>query len=246
MTRSFLSRARRVLPGLGGVLLVATAGLVLQAQPADRHNPLRAAYMRAHFDQAMQVHDAVVRGDLADAKRQAAALAQRSPDVPMPVGAEAFHGALTRSARQAAEASTLAEVADATATVLGTCGQCHKAMHVRATVPPASEVNVGGVVGHMLMHQRGTDALVEGLVAPSESQWVEGVRAFAAPKLEASEVPGRMRKTFDHGETDLAVLAGHMAQAHRTRDREELYGKVIGTCGSCHQKLARHGGPSRR
>lgn len=246
MTHPSSARARRLLPTLGVVLVSTTAGLVLQAQPADRHSPLRAAYMRAHFEQAMQLHDAVVRGDLPEARRAATALAQHSPDVPMPAGAQAFHGALTRGARQAADASTLAAAADATAMVLGTCGQCHKAMHVRATVPAADDVKVGGVVGHMLMHQRGADALVEGLVAPSDSQWGEGVRAFAAPKLEGSEVPGRMRRTFDHGETELAVLAGHMAQAHRTRDREELYGKVIATCGTCHQKLARHGGPSRR
>lgn len=228
------------------VLALATvaASLAGHAQTRDRHNPLRAAYMRAHFQQTMLLHDAVARGDLEAARREAATLAARSPDVPMPIGAAAFHGALTRSAREAANATTLEAAAQATAAVLGTCGQCHKAMEVRATVPAQGEIKVGGVVGHMLLHQRGADALLEGLVAPSESQWVEGVRAFAAPKLEADEVPGRMRRTFDHGETDLALLAGHMAQAHRTRDREELYGKVIATCGNCHRKLAPRGGPS--
>lgn len=244
MNRPHMSARGRWSVVVGALALTTAASLIGHAQPPDRHNPLRAAYMRAHFQQAMLMHDAVARGDLAGARREAATLAERSPDVPMPAGAEAFHGMLTRTAREAANAATLEAAAQGTASVLGICGQCHKAMHVRATVPPPPDVTVGGVVGHMQMHQRGSDALLEGLVAPSESQWVEGVRAFAAPKLDSREVPGRMRRTFDHGETELAVLAGHMAQAHRTRDREALYGKVLATCGSCHQKLARHGGPS--
>ena len=244
MTRALVILRRHWLVGVGAAALTALASLVTTAQTRDRYNPLRAAYMRAHFEQTMRLHDAVARGDLAAAKREAATLAERSPDVPMPVGAEAFHGALTRAARDAAAAPTLPAAAQATAAVLGTCGQCHKAMHVRAGVMPPADPRVGGLVGHMLLHQRGVDALLEGLVAPSDAQWEEGVRTFAAPKLHPSEVPGRMRRTFEHGETELAVLAGHMAQAHRTRDREELYGKVLATCGTCHQKLAKHGGPS--
>lgn len=244
MIHALVVLRRRWLVGLGIVSLTALASLVTSAQTRDRYNPLRAAYMRAHFEQTMRLHDAVARGDLAAAKREAATLAERSPDVPMPAGAEAFHGALTRAARQAAEATTLETAAQATASVLGTCGQCHKAMQVRAGVMPPADVKVGGLVGHMLLHQRGVDALLEGLVAPSDTQWGEGVRTFAAPKLDRSEVPGRMRRTFDHGETELAVLAGRMAQAHRTRDREALYGQVLATCGTCHQKLARHAGPS--
>lgn len=232
------------LVGLGVVALTALGSPVTPAQTSDRYNRLRAAYMRAHFEQAMRLHDAVARGDLPAARREAETLARRSPDIPMPAGAEAFLGALTRATRQAAEATTLQAAAQATASVLGTCGQCHKAMQVRAGVMPPADVEVGGLVGHMVLHQRGIDALLEGLVAPSDAQWGEGVRTFAAPKLDRTEVPARMRSTFDRGESDLAVLAGRMAQAHRTRDREALYGHVLATCGTCHQKLARHGGPS--
>lgn len=242
---TFVPLESLLLPALGAALLMTAAGHRVQTPSTDRYNPLRAAYMRAHFHQALLVHDAVARGDLPEAKRQAAVLAEHSPTVPMPVGADAFQGALTKAARDAAGANSLDQAAQGIAEVLGTCGQCHKAMNVRASVPASPDERVGGVVGHMLLHQRGADALLEGLVAPSESQWVEGVRAFAAPRVARNEVPGRMRRSFDHGETELASLAGHMAQAHRTRDRESLYGKVIATCGSCHQQLAPRGGPRR-
>jgi cytochrome c553 len=227
--------------GLIGGLEVVTG----YAQTSDRHNPIRAAYMRAHFNQAMLLHDAVARGDLARARAEATILADISPTVPMPPGAEAFQGALTQAAREAAVAATLDDAAHATATLLGICGQCHKANHVRATVPAGKDIRVGGLVGHMLLHQRGVDDLLEGLVAPSDSQWVEGVRVFASPKLDPHTVPGKMRKPMDHGETALAILAGHAAPAQRTRDRVQVYGQVIATCGNCHRTHGKFAGPDR-
>lgn len=226
-------------------MLAVAAGYRVQAQDQSRYNPLRAAYMRAHFNQAMAMHDAIARGDLAQAKAEATVLAQRSPTVPMPVGAEAFQGALTQAARDAANAPTLEAAAQSAATVLGICGQCHRAMRVRAAVPGSQDAKVGGLVGHMLLHQHGSDALVEGLVAPSESQWVEGVRTFASPRLESAEVPGRLRGRMRDGETAIATLAGRAAQAHRTRDRAEIYGTLLATCGGCHRSVGGDAGPRR-
>ena len=231
------------------VLLLAAAAHVrvqVHPQPPERHNPLRAAYMRTHFYQAMLLHDALARGDLEAARLEATRLAQHSPTVPMPVGAEAFRGALTRMAQRAAQATALPEAAQAAAAVLGTCGQCHRAMQVRAMPAIGTTIKVGGLVGHMLLHQHGSDALVEGLVAPSDSAWVEGVRTFAAPKLEPSAAPGKLRKQVAEGEATLAQLAGEAAQAQRTRDREVVYGRMLTTCGECHRTVSRHAGPDRR
>ena len=236
------------LPAVAAALLAGAAAVRTdaQSQATERHNPLRAAYMRAHFNQALLLHDAVARGNLDTAHVEATRLYQHSPTVPMPVGAEAFQGTLTQLARSASTAKTLDEAAQATAAILGTCGQCHKAMNARAPVPAGPDPKVGGLVGHMLLHQHGADALVEGLVAPSENAWVEGVRTFAAPKLASSEVPGKMRKQMSHGETDLALLAGQAAQAHRSRDREAIYGRMLATCGGCHKSVGKHAGPDRR
>jgi cytochrome c553 len=202
--------------------------------------------MRAHFNQILEMHDAIARGNLADAKAKAATVADATFGVPMPAGTKAFEGTLTQAAREVASAATLDVAAQATAKMLGTCGQCHKANNVRATVPPATSADVGGVVGHMLLHQHGLDALLEGIVAPSDSQWVEGVRTFASPKMESDMVPTKMRKKMDHGETELAVLAGHAAPAQRTHEREDIYGKFLATCGTCHATQARFAGPSRK
>ncbi|BCS33082.1 hypothetical protein TBR22_A23080 [Luteitalea sp. TBR-22] len=246
MRHVITSQRLRTLAALAALLLASVTGLRLQAQTTDRHNPVRAAYMRAHFSQVLEMHDAIARGNLADAKARAASVAEASFNTPMPAGSKAFEGTLTQAAKEVATAATLAVAAQATAKMLGTCGQCHKANNVRATVPPAAAADVGGVVGHMLLHQHGLDALLEGIVAPSESQWVEGVRTFASPKLESDTVPSKMRKKMEHGETDLAVLAGHAAQAQRTHEREEFYGQFLTTCGTCHATQARFAGPSRK
>lgn len=238
-----IGRQAWTLPAIAMVMLLAATGYQLQAQDASRHSPLRAAYMRAHFGQVMVMHDAIARGDLAGARAEAAILAEQSPSVPMPVGAAAFQGTLTRTAREAATAPTLASAAQSAAAMLGTCGQCHQAMQVRAAIPTRQDIKVGGLVGHMLLHQYGSDALIEGLVGPSDAQWGEGVRTFASPKLGDDAVPGRLAKRMREGETALAVLAGHAAQAHRTRERVDIYGRMLATCGECHRTQGRHAGP---
>jgi hypothetical protein len=201
--------------------------------------------MRAHFYQAMLLHDAVARGNLETARLEATRLKQDSATVPMPVGAEAFRGAIVRMATQASAATTLPEVAQLTAVILGTCGQCHRAMQVRAMPPLSTDIKVGGVVGHMLLHQHGSDAFVEGLVAPSDSAWTEGVRTFATQKLDSADAPAKFRKELAAAETTLAGLAGQAGQALGSRDREVAYGKVLATCGACHHMVSRSAGPDR-
>ena len=227
--------------------LLAWASLTAQVRPQspERHNPLRAAYMRAHFYQAMLLHDAVARGDLETARLEATRLQQHSATVPMPARAQAFQGAMTRMATQAAAATTVLEAARITAAILGTCGQCHRAMQVRAMPPLNTDIKVGGIVGHMLLHQHGSDALVEGLVAPSDSAWTEGVRTFATQKLDSADAPRKFRKELAAAEAQLAELAGQAAQAQGSRDREVVYGKVLATCGACHGMVSHSAGPDR-
>ena len=113
-------------------------------------------------------------------------------------------------------------------------------------MPPLStDIKVGGLVGHMLLHQHGSDALVEGLVAPSDSAWTEGVRTFATQKLDSAHAPAKFRKELAAAETTLAELAGQAAQAKGSRDREVAYGKVLATCGACHGMVSHSAGPDR-
>ena len=248
MHRSLSGRRIQWLTMLAAPLLAwaSLTGAQVRPQAVERPNPLRAAYMRAHFYQAMLLHDAVARGNLETARLEATRLQQHSTTVPMPARAEAFQGAMTRMATQAAAATTLPEAARLTAVILGTCGQCHRAMQVRAMPPLHTDINVGGLVGHMLLHQHGSDALVEGLVAPSDSAWTEGVRTFATHKPDSAAAPAKFRTQLAVAETRLAELAGQAAQAQGSHNREVAYGKVLATCGTCHSMVSRSAGPDRR
>ena len=62
-------------------LLLASASLTraqVRPQPPERHNPLRAASMRAHFHQAMLLHDAMARGNLETASGRLASVFRRA------------------------------------------------------------------------------------------------------------------------------------------------------------------------
>ena len=59
------------------------------------------------------------------------------------------------------------------------------------TLPPAAPAApaVGGVVGHMLEHQRAVDLMVQGLTVPSTSAWNEGAATFASAPLRDKDLP---------------------------------------------------------
>ena len=75
------------------VVSATIAALLSLASAAGRQTDLhdrRAAYMRAHFADAIRTHDAVARGDLDAARTHARRLAAHQPDVPFPTGWVAF------------------------------------------------------------------------------------------------------------------------------------------------------------
>lgn len=246
-----LSRSRRRMPWLVGVLALllgamGQASAQVQPRQPERPNALRATYARAHFYQAMLLHDAVARGDLDAARLEATHLAQAGQAVILPVGAQALQAALTHLAQRASAAATLPDAAQSTAAILGTCGQCHRAMRTRAMVPAERVPTTAGLAGHMRVHQHGSDAFVEALVGPSEAAWAEGTRTFAAPTRDHRDAPGDLREQFSAGERALAQLAATAAQTRGSRDRESVYGKVLATCGGCHRTVSRHLRPSGR
>ncbi len=111
--------------------------------------------------------------------------------------------------------------------------------------PLGTEIKASGIVGHMLLHQHGSDAFVEGLIAPSDSAWAEGVRPFTEHTLRDDDGPVGLRKQLLAAEAALATHAARAAKAQGSRDREEAYGRMLATCGGCHSQVARHAAPDR-
>ncbi len=116
--------------------------------------PERAALMRRHFDQALAIKDAVIRGDVAAVNNAAAALAAQDTPQGLPSVAGPFVTSLKEEARRAAAATTIVSAASESASILATCGNCHQTVGIRPAFPPPSSPAAtsapGGVVGHML------------------------------------------------------------------------------------------------
>jgi cytochrome c553 len=241
---SFRWRAPTAIVGAVLVWSVAFAGRASQNDAGL--GPARRAFMDKHFVEAIAVHDAVARGDLATAQAQASRLAEHRPAVAFPIGAQAFFGLMTLEARKVRDAATIEQAGHAAATLLTRCGQCHQAMHVRVSVPVMPEPEVGGVVGQMRAHQRAADLMLEGLIGPSPANWTAGARSFGELRFVPGDMPGReIRDRARITNARVLSLATAAAKAQQPRDRAEVYGRILSACARCHREHPRSWGPAR-
>lgn len=231
-------------PGMlmAGSLAVAGAGTQL---PPDR--PERLAQMRHHFTQAGLLHEAIIRGDLAAARVPAQELASIAVPGGVPAASLPHITALREAARGAAGAGNLATAAVATATVLTTCGDCHRAAGVMPATPAVPAPKVGGIVGHMLEHQRALDEMLAGLLIPSVSEWRAGSLRLQGAPLKRSELRSdpKLTSAIARAEQRVHQLADRATMADDVRARRAIYGDLLTTCAECH---ALHGvvwGPRR-
>ncbi len=203
--------------------------------------------MRAHFDQALLLHDAVIRGDRAAVGPAARALAEQVAESQSgsqtPASSRPL-AALAEGARRVARASSVLEAAVETAGVLSACGRCHRASAVTPAFPAPAQPVAAGLSGHMLEHQAAVRQLVEGLVAPSDATWRNGARALAAAPLNAMDLPvnSAVRTELAPTEERLHRLAAGAADANDPFARAAFYGQLLAACADCHtryEKLTR-------
>ena len=113
-------------------LRVALLMILVVPQPAGR------AQMRAHFDQALVLHAAVIRGDLAAVGPAARTLADQvvqSQSVSPALASSRPLAALADGARKVAQSRTILAAAIETAGMLSACGRCHRAAGVTPAFP---------------------------------------------------------------------------------------------------------------
>ena len=238
------------------VVSLAAAGLAagmrvradaLQVAPPANASPERLAQMRHHFAQVFLVHEALIRGDLAATKQPATQLAQLPAPSGMPATAAPFVIAIQRAARRAADATTLAAAATATSSMLTQCGECHRALGAVVAVTTPAGHDVGGIVGHMLEHQRAADDMLQGLFVPSASQWRQGAERLLVAGLQPDKLPPDPKLTADLRKAearihDLAKQAGADADVNA---RAARYAQLLVTCAECHGIHSRIWGPTR-
>jgi cytochrome c553 len=149
--------------------------------------------------------------------------------------------------RRLTAAASLDAAAPHVSSMLALCGDCHRALAVRPTPSSPTRPDVGGLVGHMLEHQRAMDELVQGLVVPSTSQWTAGAeRLRTAPLRPAELLPDRgLTDEIRKAETRVHDLAGRAAQASTLEDRAAVYASLLANCSQCHGLHGAVWGPRR-
>jgi mono/diheme cytochrome c family protein len=232
-------------------VLVLTVSLVPGTSgraAAQAAPPSKAAIdMSAHFAEVGTVHEAIIRGDLAAARAAASALAQRE-FAGLPESTAPDRQAMKTLASRVAAATDVQSAAAGTASMLGACGDCHRAAGVVPAPALPDRPVVGQTVGHMLDHQRAADQLMQGLVVPSSALWHLGAQGLRGAPLGTGKLPKDHRLTADVAAAEQRVhaLAEDAAAATEPAARAAVYGQVLGTCASCHSLHSTIWGPAKR
>jgi cytochrome c553 len=222
-----------------------------QAPPPSQALPLspaRRAQMQHHFAQASRILEAVIRVDLAAVAAPAAELSVLAPPSGMPPAGRPFVDFIRLEGRRAVAATSLDRTAEAAASMLTLCGECHRATGVSVAPVAVPRPDVGGLVGHMLEHQRAVDAMVEGLIAPSVSSWNAGAARLRMAPLQPASLPPDPRLTADLRQAEGRVheIGAEAEAASTSTDRTAAFTKLIATCSSCHSVHPRIWGPDSR
>lgn len=230
------------LAGLAGAVHVQVAAQ--QPLPSD---PQRLDEMRHHFLQVTQIYEAIIRGDLAAVRQPATELAALPTPAGIPDRAIPFVEAVRAAGRRAMIATTLEEAASPLAMMLSQCGQCHRTVGIFPGPSIRNYPDVGGIVGHMLAHQRAVDELLQGLLIPSESRWFQGAERLRTAELARSDLPSDLRTSELRGaETAVHALADRAAEATSLADRVAVYSELSTKCAACHGLHAQIWGPRSR
>jgi cytochrome c553 len=226
--------------------LAAFAGGAALAQVSPSAG--RAELMHQQLRSVMGAHDAIIRGDLEGARNQARSAAHLPDPVGLPQGATSYLDAIRSAAARAEGAPNLQAAADATASMLSTCGECHRAVGTMPALPQPPQPSVGGVVGHMVAHQGAMDLLLQGLTTPSTSLWNEGADALSAAALAKNKMPSdpKISGHIMKSEKEVHALAARARHAEDTSSRAGVYSALMQSCATCHGVNSKGYGPTLR
>ena len=236
-----IQSVRRALYSLVVVMMfIAFAYVAPFAQGAPTQSPepipSRGAEMQHHFSQITALHEALIRGDLRAMLAPAATLATTDPPEQFSEMAVPFVEEIRRSARRAGTAPNLRSAAASVVTLLGQCAGCHQAVGVYPSPASPRRPDLPMIVGHMLQHQRAADDMLQGLLMPSASRWIEAADRLETATLRPEEWPPDSKLTAEarQADKDVHALATRARTATTARARANLYVDLVTTCASCH------------
>jgi mono/diheme cytochrome c family protein len=227
------------------LVIALTVTSVLAGAQGKPSSPQTADHMKEHYEKVRVVEAAVIRGDLDAVREPAAWLAAHESSKELDKASASQVSSMRQSARKAADAKDIQTAATATATMLATCGDCHRAAAVVPAPAAVRQPMVGGVVGHMLKHQQAIDQMADGLIIPSAAQWKAGAEALKSVPLRASDLPRdpKLTREVAAAEDRVHLLAEQAATAAEGATRVKAYAQIISACAQCHGLHGRIWGP---
>jgi mono/diheme cytochrome c family protein len=165
----------------------------------------------------------------------------------LPDAAAPFVEEIRRAGQRAADAATLSTAARATVSMVTACAGCHRAVGVFPVPSRSPGHDLGGLVGHMLEHQRAADAMLVALMIPSAAEWREGADRLRVAPLLPSKFPKDAKATKEIRALDLSVhqIADLAMDAETADERARVYTELLTTCAQCHRLHSRVWGPGR-
>jgi cytochrome c553 len=211
---------------------------------AEPETPVQSVgeHMDEHFSHVKTIQEAVIAGDLEGLKEPAKWMAEHPIAEGLPVGWEPHVAAMKKESQAVGESADLAAAAGATASMAKSCGACHQAMSVTpqfsAGSPPPDDT---GTVPHMIGHMWAADRMWEGLIIPSNENWINGVEVLAGAPLHSEDLSddAELKAELEALAKKVHELAAEGRETETLDDRAVLYGNFLATCAECHQKLGK-------
>lgn len=198
-------------------------------------------HMTSHFDAVARIQQALIRGELDQARDDATYLIEHDEHASLDAW-QSYVQAMRAAATQVKAAPDLASAARRTADLGLQCSLCHTARSAIVAFAweplPAADATVAT---RMRRHAWGAARLWEGLIGPSDDLWNLGAEVMTSTELEALVVE---RMDLDHEARDLIdqvqILARRAPAATTAEARAALHGELFVLCTACHQRVRDH------
>ena len=131
--------------------------------------------------------------------------------------------------------------------MIGECASCHRTFGVMPVPSVLTTRDLGGIVGHMLQHQRAADEMLQGLLIPSVTQWQMGAERLCTAILHERELPPDRQWTREirGAEGRVHAAAERALKATTQSARGASYVDLLSSCAQCHSLHKKLWGPGR-
>lgn len=193
--------------------------------------------MKAHFDRATMIKQAVIDGDLEAIASPSKWLTDELPVASMPEAWRPHLVQMQSAAKRAGQAKDLLAAGEAAGQLISTCGACHQSVGKGPKFPQPLPVPEGDdTTNRMQRHQWAADRMWEGMVGRSEEHWQLGAGAVSEKPPTPCPIPDEhvLPSEALNLREKIYELGATAKTAEGWEARGKIYGEYLTTCAGCH------------